>query len=113
MRDLRTASDPTYARLPSVYLHLCRAVFVHTHHTRSPTCSHALVTHACAHLLTRARVLLPRPHKPTGETVNVTPLDGDTFRNGNRVTEPTKLQTGDRLIFGENHVFRFVNPVRI
>lgn len=43
--------------------------------------------------------------------VFITPLEGDCFVNGDHVSEPTPLSTGDRLIFGENHVFRFVNPL--
>jgi len=40
----------------------------------------------------------------------VTPLDGESFLNGNLITESTSVNGGARLIFGQFHVFRFVNP---
>jgi kinesin family protein 1 len=42
--------------------------------------------------------------------VLVTPLDGESFLNGNLITESTSVNGGARLIFGQFHVFRFVNP---
>ena len=44
-------------------------------------------------------------------TVTLIPNEGgETFMNGARVTEPTVVEIGTRIIFGVNHVFRFVNP---
>ena len=41
----------------------------------------------------------------------VTPLeDADVHVNGERISEKTKLATGNRVILGNNHVFRFQNP---
>eukprot|EP00040_Diaphanoeca_grandis_P005617 m.33711 g.33711 ORF g.33711 m.33711 type:complete len:1456 (-) comp16859_c1_seq1:91-4458(-) len=46
----------------------------------------------------------------TDDKVVLTPLDGDTFVNGDKITEPTQVSGGCRIIFGQVHVFRFVNP---
>lgn len=46
-----------------------------------------------------------------GHAVTVTPIDGAPIHlNGILLTELTKVTNGDRLIFGDHHVFRFVNP---
>jgi kinesin family protein 1 len=43
--------------------------------------------------------------------VTVTPSEGATTHlNGELLEEPTKISNGARLIFGDHHVFRFVNP---
>ncbi|XP_069378616.1 kinesin-like protein KIF1A isoform X4 [Paralichthys olivaceus] len=51
---------------------------------------------------------------PTGETVVVLePCEGaETYVNGKRVTEPTVLISGNRIILGKSHVFRFNHPVQ-
>ncbi|XP_040895708.1 kinesin-like protein KIF1A [Toxotes jaculatrix] len=51
---------------------------------------------------------------PVGETVVVLePCDGaETYVNGKRVTEPTVLRSGNRIILGKSHVFRFNHPVQ-
>nr|CAB3259092.1 kinesin-like protein KIF1B [Phallusia mammillata] len=36
--------------------------------------------------------------------------DAQTFVNGREVHEPTELRSGNRIIMGKNHVFRFMNP---
>ena len=46
-----------------------------------------------------------------GHAVTVTPIEGATIHlNGESISEATKITNGDRLIFGDHHVFRFVNP---
>ena len=45
------------------------------------------------------------------QSVNMKPFTGSkTFVNGDLLTAPTELHTGDRVILGNNFVFRFVNP---
>lgn len=46
-----------------------------------------------------------------GAEVKLVPIEGaGTYINGEPVTEPTLVPNGARIIFGQNHVFRFVNP---
>ncbi|XP_074524161.1 kinesin-like protein KIF1A isoform X16 [Halichoeres trimaculatus] len=50
---------------------------------------------------------------PLGETVVLEPCEGaETYVNGKRVTEPTILKSGNRIILGKSHVFRFNHPVQ-
>ncbi|XP_053178785.1 kinesin-like protein KIF1A isoform X2 [Scomber japonicus] len=50
---------------------------------------------------------------PAGETVVLEPCEGaETYVNGKRVTEPTILKSGNRIILGKSHVFRFNHPVQ-
>ncbi|KAM9849066.1 kinesin-like protein KIF1A [Aulostomus maculatus] len=51
---------------------------------------------------------------PAGETaVVLEPCEGaETYVNGKRVTEPTVLKSGNRIILGKSHVFRFNHPVQ-
>ncbi|XP_054644907.1 kinesin-like protein KIF1A isoform X15 [Dunckerocampus dactyliophorus] len=50
---------------------------------------------------------------PQGETVVLEPCDGaETYVNGKRVTEPTVLKSGNRIILGKSHVFRFNHPAQ-
>ncbi|XP_065812161.1 kinesin-like protein KIF1A isoform X2 [Labrus bergylta] len=50
---------------------------------------------------------------PMGETVVLEPCEGaETYVNGKRVTEPTILKSGNRIILGKSHVFRFNHPVQ-
>ncbi|XP_026202161.1 kinesin-like protein KIF1A isoform X15 [Anabas testudineus] len=51
---------------------------------------------------------------PMGETaVVLEPCeDAETYVNGKRVTEPTILKSGNRIILGKSHVFRFNHPVQ-
>ncbi|XP_071343291.1 kinesin-like protein KIF1A isoform X12 [Trachinotus anak] len=51
---------------------------------------------------------------PAGDTVVVLePCEGaETYVNGKRVTEPTVLKSGNRIILGKSHVFRFNHPVQ-
>ncbi|XP_043926966.1 kinesin-like protein KIF1A isoform X5 [Protopterus annectens] len=48
----------------------------------------------------------------TGEViVKLEPCEGaDTYVNGKKVTEPTILRSGNRIIMGKSHVFRFTHP---
>ncbi|XP_029987584.1 kinesin-like protein KIF1A isoform X1 [Sphaeramia orbicularis] len=49
----------------------------------------------------------------TGETVVLEPCEGaETYVNGKLVTEPTVLKSGNRIILGKSHVFRFNHPVQ-
>ncbi|XP_052471304.1 kinesin-like protein KIF1A isoform X7 [Carassius gibelio] len=44
-------------------------------------------------------------------TVVLEPCEGaETYVNGKRVTEPTVLRSGNRIIMGKSHVFRFNDP---
>ncbi|XDV27173.1 hypothetical protein PO909_030748 [Leuciscus waleckii] len=44
-------------------------------------------------------------------TVILEPCEGtETYVNGKRVTEPTVLRSGNRIIMGKSHVFRFNDP---
>ncbi|XP_063747739.1 kinesin-like protein KIF1A isoform X11 [Eleginops maclovinus] len=46
-----------------------------------------------------------------GETVVLEPCEGaETYVNGKRMTEPTVLKSGNRIILGKSHVFRFNHP---
>ncbi|XP_061096798.1 kinesin-like protein KIF1A isoform X1 [Conger conger] len=48
---------------------------------------------------------------PQGEAVILDPCEGaETYVNGKRVTEPTVLRSGNRIIMGKSHVFRFNHP---
>uniref|UniRef100_A0A8D0AUE3 plus-end-directed kinesin ATPase n=1 Tax=Sander lucioperca TaxID=283035 RepID=A0A8D0AUE3_SANLU len=50
---------------------------------------------------------------PMGETVVLEPCEGaETYVNGKLVTEPTVLKSGNRIILGKSHVFRFNHPVQ-
>uniref|UniRef100_A0AAQ4RZI9 plus-end-directed kinesin ATPase n=1 Tax=Gasterosteus aculeatus aculeatus TaxID=481459 RepID=A0AAQ4RZI9_GASAC len=47
------------------------------------------------------------------EIVVLEPCEGaETYVNGKRVTEPTVLKSGNRIILGKSHVFRFNHPVQ-
>ncbi|XP_046892998.1 kinesin-like protein KIF1A [Hypomesus transpacificus] len=48
---------------------------------------------------------------PMGEAVVLEPCEGaETYVNGKRVSEPTILKSGNRIILGKSHVFRFNHP---
>uniref|UniRef100_A0A8B9KE00 plus-end-directed kinesin ATPase n=1 Tax=Astyanax mexicanus TaxID=7994 RepID=A0A8B9KE00_ASTMX len=47
---------------------------------------------------------------PNGEVI-LEPCEGaETYVNGKKVTEPTVLRSGNRIILGKSHVFRFNHP---
>uniref|UniRef100_A0AAR2J254 plus-end-directed kinesin ATPase n=1 Tax=Pygocentrus nattereri TaxID=42514 RepID=A0AAR2J254_PYGNA len=47
---------------------------------------------------------------PMGEVI-LEPCEGaETYVNGKKVTEPTILRSGNRIIMGKSHVFRFNHP---
>ncbi|XP_073513375.1 kinesin-like protein KIF1B isoform X20 [Phyllobates terribilis] len=50
--------------------------------------------------------------KPTGEViVTLEPCElSETYVNGKRVVLPVQLRSGNRIIMGKNHVFRFNHP---
>ncbi|XP_078266828.1 kinesin-like protein KIF1A isoform X19 [Rhinoraja longicauda] len=50
--------------------------------------------------------------KTLGEVIVILePCEGaDTYLNGKQVTEPTVLRSGNRIIMGKSHVFRFTHP---
>uniref|UniRef100_A0A8C6TS66 plus-end-directed kinesin ATPase n=1 Tax=Neogobius melanostomus TaxID=47308 RepID=A0A8C6TS66_9GOBI len=49
----------------------------------------------------------------TGETVVLEPCEGaEIYLNGKRVSEATVLRSGNRIILGKSHVFRFNHPVQ-
>nr|XP_015106097.2 LOW QUALITY PROTEIN: kinesin-like protein KIF1C [Vicugna pacos] len=50
--------------------------------------------------------------QPDGEVVvTLEPCDGaETYVNGKLVTEPVVLKSGNRIVMGKNHVFRFNHP---
>ncbi|XP_074387594.1 kinesin-like protein KIF1C isoform X1 [Zonotrichia albicollis] len=52
------------------------------------------------------------PDPSSGEAVvTLEPCEGaETYVNGKQVTEPVVLKSGNRLILGQNHVFRFTHP---
>uniref|UniRef100_A0A8C4LJY0 plus-end-directed kinesin ATPase n=1 Tax=Equus asinus asinus TaxID=83772 RepID=A0A8C4LJY0_EQUAS len=46
-----------------------------------------------------------------GAVVTLEPCEGaDTYVNGKKVTEPSILRSGNRIIMGKSHVFRFNHP---
>uniref|UniRef100_A0A8D1FQW8 Kinesin-like protein n=1 Tax=Sus scrofa TaxID=9823 RepID=A0A8D1FQW8_PIG len=46
-----------------------------------------------------------------GAVVTLEPCEGaDTYVNGKKVTEPSVLRSGNRIIMGKSHVFRFNHP---
>ncbi|XP_067411147.1 kinesin-like protein KIF1C [Emydura macquarii macquarii] len=49
---------------------------------------------------------------PAGEAiVTLEPYEGaETYVNGKQVTEPLVLRSGNRIVMGKNHVFRFNHP---
>ncbi|NXU44790.1 KIF1B protein, partial [Drymodes brunneopygia] len=54
-----------------------------------------------------------RSDTKTGEGIVLTlePCEGaDTYVNGKKVTEPSILRSGNRIIMGKSHVFRFNHP---
>ncbi|XP_078245472.1 kinesin-like protein KIF1A isoform X48 [Pogona vitticeps] len=49
--------------------------------------------------------------KAGSEVVTLEPCEGaDTYVNGKKVTEPSILRSGNRIIMGKSHVFRFNHP---
>uniref|UniRef100_A0A7N6BMU7 plus-end-directed kinesin ATPase n=1 Tax=Anabas testudineus TaxID=64144 RepID=A0A7N6BMU7_ANATE len=49
----------------------------------------------------------------SSSAVHIRPCeDAETYVNGKRVTEPTILKSGNRIILGKSHVFRFNHPVQ-
>ncbi|MEQ2273138.1 Kinesin-like protein kif1a, partial [Xenotaenia resolanae] len=62
------------------------------------------------HFIKDEHCTFTRSSGPSGEIV-LEPCDGaETYVNGKRVTEPTVLKSGNRIILGKSHVFRFNHP---
>ncbi|XP_059427155.1 kinesin-like protein KIF1A isoform X11 [Carassius carassius] len=63
------------------------------------------------HFIKEEHCTFTRTTGPTGEAVILEPCEGaETYVNGKRVTEPTVLRSGNRIILGKSHVFRFNHP---
>ncbi|KAM4739234.1 kinesin-like protein KIF1A isoform 16-T16 [Anableps anableps] len=63
------------------------------------------------HFIQDEHCTFTRSAGPSGETVVLEPCEGaETYVNGKRVTEPTVLKSGNRIILGKSHVFRFNHP---
>ncbi|KAM4575639.1 kinesin-like protein KIF1A isoform 12-T12 [Fundulus diaphanus] len=63
------------------------------------------------HFIQDEHCTFTRSSGPSGETVVLEPCDGaEMYVNGKRVTEPTVLKSGNRIILGKSHVFRFNHP---
>ncbi|XP_035997464.1 kinesin-like protein KIF1A isoform X10 [Fundulus heteroclitus] len=63
------------------------------------------------HFIQDEHCAFTRSSGPSGETVVLEPCDGaEMYVNGKRVTEPTVLKSGNRIILGKSHVFRFNHP---
>ncbi|XP_026119705.1 kinesin-like protein KIF1A isoform X8 [Carassius auratus] len=63
------------------------------------------------HFIKEEHCTFTRTTGPTGEAVILEPCEeAETYVNGKRVTEPTVLRSGNRIILGKSHVFRFNHP---
>ncbi|NXU87230.1 KIF1B protein, partial [Xiphorhynchus elegans] len=64
------------------------------------------------HFIKEEHCLFRSDTKTSGEViVTLEPCEGaDTYVNGKKVTEPSILRSGNRIIMGKSHVFRFNHP---
>uniref|UniRef100_A0A3B4BYX4 plus-end-directed kinesin ATPase n=1 Tax=Pygocentrus nattereri TaxID=42514 RepID=A0A3B4BYX4_PYGNA len=64
------------------------------------------------HFIKEEHCIFTSSTSPSGEGVVVLEpcKDAETYVNGKRVTEPTVLRSGNRIIMGKSHVFRFNDP---
>ncbi|XP_064291828.1 kinesin-like protein KIF1A isoform X12 [Passer domesticus] len=64
------------------------------------------------HFIKEEHCLFRSDTKSGGEViVTLEPCEGaDTYVNGKKVTEPSVLRSGNRIIMGKSHVFRFNHP---
>ncbi|KAM4655684.1 kinesin-like protein KIF1A isoform 7-T7 [Amazona ochrocephala] len=64
------------------------------------------------HFIKEEHCLFRSDNKTSGEViVTLEPCEGaDTYVNGKKVTEPSILRSGNRIIMGKSHVFRFNHP---
>lgn len=64
------------------------------------------------HFIKEEHCIFTSSTSETGEGVVVLDpcKDAETYVNGKRVTEPTVLRSGNRIIMGKSHVFRFNDP---
>lgn len=65
-----------------------------------------------APLIGQAGVEQCNPHFPFVDVVTIKPIGGaECYLNGGLISNATELHSGDRVILGKNHVFRFNNPL--
>ncbi|XP_008104640.1 kinesin-like protein KIF1A isoform X25 [Anolis carolinensis] len=63
------------------------------------------------HFIKEEHCLFRSDTKGGSEVVTLEPCEGaDTYVNGKKVTEPSILRSGNRIIMGKSHVFRFNHP---
>ncbi|XP_041952479.1 kinesin-like protein KIF1A isoform X3 [Alosa sapidissima] len=64
------------------------------------------------HFIREEHCIFTSTTTPTGDTLVVleTCEGAETYVNGKRVTAPTILRSGNRIIMGKSHVFRFNDP---
>ncbi|XP_064373161.1 kinesin-like protein KIF1A isoform X9 [Dromaius novaehollandiae] len=64
------------------------------------------------HFIKEEHCLFRSDTRTSGEViVTLEPCEGaDTYVNGKKVTEPSILRSGNRIIMGKSHVFRFNHP---
>uniref|UniRef100_A0A803YPM7 Kinesin-like protein n=1 Tax=Meleagris gallopavo TaxID=9103 RepID=A0A803YPM7_MELGA len=64
------------------------------------------------HFIKEEHCLFRSDTRTSGEViVTLEPCEGaDTYVNGKKVTEPSVLRSGNRIIMGKSHVFRFNHP---
>uniref|UniRef100_A0A8C6Y4F9 plus-end-directed kinesin ATPase n=1 Tax=Naja naja TaxID=35670 RepID=A0A8C6Y4F9_NAJNA len=64
------------------------------------------------HFIKEEHCIFRSDTKPGSEAVvTLEPCEGaDTYVNGKKVTEPSILRSGNRIIMGKSHVFRFNHP---
>ncbi|XP_072556199.1 kinesin-like protein KIF1A [Paramormyrops kingsleyae] len=77
---------------------------------REDACSHQDIV-LSGHFIKDEHCTFTSTTGPLGETVFLEPCEeAETYVNGKRVTEPTILRSGNRIILGKSHVFRFNHP---
>ncbi|XP_048362667.1 kinesin-like protein KIF1A isoform X18 [Sphaerodactylus townsendi] len=63
------------------------------------------------HFIKEEHCIFRSDTKAGSEVVTLEPCEGaDTYVNGKKVTEPSILRSGNRIIMGKSHVFRFNHP---
>ncbi|XP_074046838.1 kinesin-like protein KIF1A isoform X2 [Macrotis lagotis] len=63
------------------------------------------------HFIKEEHCIFRSDNRAGNEVVTLEPCEGaDTYVNGKKVTEPSILRSGNRIIMGKSHVFRFNHP---
>ncbi|XP_066520580.1 kinesin-like protein KIF1A isoform X6 [Hoplias malabaricus] len=63
------------------------------------------------HFIKEEHCIFTSTTEPMEEAVILEPCEGaETYVNGKKVTEPIVLRSGNRIIMGKSHVFRFNHP---